>query len=56
MMFYPHPKNMEAMTYLTPLPLREDRFKKLDVETLFAVEFSPAFARLSPTILLNNTL
>ncbi|WP_068983662.1 cytidyltransferase [Lysinibacillus xylanilyticus] len=53
MTFYPHPKDilfphMEPMTYLTPLPLKEDRFEKLGVEKLFVVEFSPEFARLSP--------
>ncbi|MGE8035241.1 cytidyltransferase [Lysinibacillus sp. NPDC093692] len=53
MTFYPHPKDilfphLEPMTYLTPLPLKEDRFEKLGVEKLFVVEFSPEFARLSP--------
>lgn len=53
MTFYPHPKDilfphMEPMTYLTPLPLKEDRFERLGVEKLFVVEFSPEFARLSP--------
>lgn len=53
MTFYPHPKDilfpyLEPMTYLTPLPSKEDRFKKLGVEKLFVVEFNPEFARISP--------
>lgn len=53
MTFYPHPKeilfpHMGPMTYLTPLPIKEDRFEKLGVEKLFVVEFSPEFARTSP--------
>ncbi|KON69459.1 cytidyltransferase [Peribacillus butanolivorans] len=53
MTFYPHPKDIlfpdrEPMTYLTPLPVKEERFEKLGVEKLFIVEFNPDFARLSP--------
>src|SRR4051812_48675880 len=44
MTFYPHPKDIlfpdrESMTYLTPLPVKEERFEKLGVEKLFIVEF-----------------
>lgn len=53
MTFYPHPKDIlfpdrEPMTYLTPLPLKAERFEKLGIEKLFIVEFTPEFARLSP--------
>ena len=53
MTFYPHPKDIlfpdrEPMTYLTPLPVKEEQFKKLGVDKLFIVEFTREFARLSP--------
>ncbi|UZJ79362.1 FAD synthetase family protein [Fictibacillus sp. KU28468] len=53
MTFYPHPKTViqpdeEPMTYLTPLPLKEERFQALGVEKLFVVKFTPEFARLTP--------
>lgn len=53
MTFYPHPKDIlfpdkEPMTYLTPLPIKEERFKNLGVEKLFVVEFNPDFACISP--------
>ncbi|KKB44380.1 riboflavin kinase [Bacillus thermotolerans] len=53
MTFYPHPKDIlfpdrEPMTYLTPLPVKEERFRELGVDQLFIVKFTPEFARLSP--------
>ena len=53
MTFYPHPKEVlfpdsEPMTYLTPLPVKEERFAEQGVEKRFIVEFTPDFARLSP--------
>ncbi|WP_041094539.1 cytidyltransferase [Bacillus badius] len=53
MTFYPHPKDIlfpsqEPMTYLTPLPLKEERFQELGVDRLFIVKFTPDFAQLSP--------
>ncbi|MFK2827278.1 cytidyltransferase [Bacillus sp. B190/17] len=53
MTFYPHPKDIifpdqEPMTYLTPLPVKEERFQELGVDQLFIVKFTPDFARLSP--------
>ncbi|MCG7335775.1 cytidyltransferase [Sporosarcina sp. ACRSM] len=53
MTFYPHPKDIlfpdqGPMTYLTPLPLKTERFESLGVEKLFIVEFTQDFARLSP--------
>ncbi|HWO97927.1 MAG TPA: cytidyltransferase [Bacillus sp. (in: firmicutes)] len=52
MTFYPHPKDIinpkEApMKYLTPLPIKEERFQELGVEKLFVVKFNPQFAHLS---------
>nr|WP_203363180.1 adenylyltransferase/cytidyltransferase family protein [Bacillus sp. REN10] len=52
MTFFPHPKEVlspdrEPMTYLTPLSVKEARFKELGVDQLFVVEFTPEFARLS---------
>ena len=52
MTFYPHPKDIlfpdrEPMTYLTPLPVKEERFEKLGVDQLFIVKFTPSFAKLS---------
>ncbi|KAB7707049.1 cytidyltransferase [Bacillus aerolatus] len=53
MTFYPHPRDVifpdrEPMTYLTPLPVKEERFRELGVDQLFIVKFTPDFARLSP--------
>ncbi|RJS60262.1 riboflavin biosynthesis protein RibF [Bacillus sp. PK3_68] len=53
MTFYPHPKDIlfperEPMTYLTPLPVKEERFQEIGVDQLFIVKFTPEFAKLSP--------
>ncbi|MED5051469.1 cytidyltransferase [Anoxybacillus rupiensis] len=53
MTFYPHPKdiiqaNEEPRKYLTPLPIKEERFREMGVEKLFVVRFTPEFARLRP--------
>ncbi|OCA81322.1 riboflavin kinase [Pseudobacillus wudalianchiensis] len=53
MTFFPHPKDIlfpdqGPMTYLTPLPVKEERFQELGVDQLFIVKFTPDFAKLSP--------
>ncbi|MGI2749715.1 adenylyltransferase/cytidyltransferase family protein [Bacillus cytotoxicus] len=52
MTFYPHPKEVVSpsdgpMKYLTPLKVKEERFKNMGVEKLIVVKFDPVFARLS---------
>ncbi|MED4116290.1 cytidyltransferase [Priestia megaterium] len=59
MTFYPHPKDIifpdqAPMTYLTPLPIKEDHFREMGVEKLFVVKFEPAFASLSPEDFVNQ--
>ncbi|MGY4788989.1 adenylyltransferase/cytidyltransferase family protein [Bacillus sp. OHL2] len=58
MTFYPHPKDVicpdqAPMKYLTPLPIKEERFRELGVEKLFVVKFEPVFASLSPEDFVN---
>lgn len=52
MTFYPHPRDIidssqGPMKYLTPLQVKEERFKNMGVEKLIVVKFDPTFARLS---------
>lgn len=61
MTFYPHPRdivnpNQPPMQYLTPLPLKEERFEQMGVEKLFIVKFTPEFAALSPELFVNQYL
>ncbi|MEY8348396.1 adenylyltransferase/cytidyltransferase family protein [Bacillus cereus] len=51
MTFYPHPRDIvhsaqNPMKYLTPLTVKEERFKNMGVEKLIVVKFDSAFARL----------
>ena len=59
MTFYPHPReivnpNQAPMKYLTPLPLKKERFQEMGVEKLFVVKFNPNFAALSPEDFVNQ--
>lgn len=59
MTFYPHPRdivnpNQAPIKYLTPLPIKEERFEQLGVEKLFVVKFDPNFASLSPEDFVNQ--
>lgn len=55
MTFSPHPKTVlspdyseETMRYITPLPIKEEQMKQLDVDYLFVVHFDQQFAELEP--------
>lgn len=55
MTFSPHPKTVlspdyseETMRYITPLPVKEEEMKKLEVDYLFVVHFDQQFAELEP--------
>ena len=59
MTFYPHPSdvvnpNQAPMKYLTPLPIKEERFEQMGVEKLFVVKFDSHFASLSPEDFVNQ--
>ncbi|MFJ5713243.1 riboflavin biosynthesis protein RibF [Neobacillus sp. NPDC093127] len=59
MTFYPHPRdvvnpNQAPMKYLTPLPIKEERFEQMGVEKLFVVKFDSHFASLSPEDFVNQ--
>lgn len=59
MTFYPHPRdiinpNHPPMKYLTPLPIKEERFEKMGVDKLFIVKFEPKFAALAPSDFVNQ--
>lgn len=52
MTFYPHPRDIvnpsqNPMKYLTPLQVKEERFKNMGVEKLIVVKFDSTFSRLS---------
>jgi riboflavin kinase/FMN adenylyltransferase len=53
MSFFPHPKSVvtggkEHVQYLMPLSEKEERLKRLGVDTFYIVEFNEEFAALSP--------
>jgi riboflavin kinase / FMN adenylyltransferase len=59
MTFYPHPRdivnpNQSPMKYLTPLPIKEERFEQMGVDKLFIVKFEPKFAALAPAEFVNQ--
>jgi riboflavin kinase / FMN adenylyltransferase len=59
MTFYPHPRDIvnpdqPPMKYLTPLPIKGERFEQMGVDKLFIVKFEPKFAALAPTEFVNQ--
>lgn len=53
MTFFPHPRDVfnptqTPMKYLSPLPIKQEQFKKLGVEKLYIVQFTADFSQLTP--------